>query len=712
MINLEKIIIGLSKKLNLKEHQIKNTLNLLSEGNTIPFIARYRKEATGNMDEEQIYIVNKEYEYALNLEEKKEWTINAIEKKGKLTDELVNLINNAQKLVELENIYKPYMDKKKTRAGVAISLGFEPLAKFILGLPKKSIVDEVNKYVSKEHDYNQVLQFCSDIIAEIISDDYDMRQIVKNSLFNYGYIITKLLKIENDKESKYKLYYDAKFKINKIQAYKFMAINRAKKEKVINVKFSFDSTFAKKQIIWKYTKNFESEAANVIKNAINDGFSRLLLPSIENEIWNELFDISESQSIDVFAMNLEHILSQSPLKEKNILGIDPGFRTGCKIAYVNKNNQVKHIDTIFPNEPHNNIFDSEKIIFDVIKQFPVDIIAIGNGTASRETEIFINNFIKKNNLDISHVIVSEAGASVYSASEIARKEFPELSVEKRSAISIARRIIDPLSELIKIDPKSIGVGQYQHDITTKKLDDKLDFIIKKIVNRVGVDLNTASAELLNYVSGLSNSISKEIVKYREKHGRINSRETLKEIPKITNKIFEQASGFLRIKDGVNILDETSIHPSNYELAKEIINKYNIDLNVDNQALVFSDKQISEMLNIVNNDEYILNEILDSIRQQKRDYREKFDAPLLRDDVLNIDSLKTNMTLNGVVRNVCDFGVFIDIGIKNDGFLHFNGMKNYDQNVNHYQKYYIGQILNNIAIKEIDYEHGRVELTEI
>lgn len=711
MINIEKIINDLSQRLGLKPYQVKNTLNLIRDGNTIPFIARYRKELTGNLDEEKIFQIHKEYDYQLSLEEKKIWTINAIDKKGKLTDDIINLINSSQKLSDLDNIYKPYAEKKKTRAAIAINLGFEPLAKFLLSLPKGSIMSEVQKYVNKDFDYGKVIQYVSDIIAEIVSDDFDVRTILKNSIFNFGYIITKPLKIENDIEKKYKLYYDTKLKINKIASYKVMAINRAKNEKVISVKFEFDKSFSLKQIIWKYTKNYKSVATEIILKAINDGLSRLLIPSVENEIWNDLFDVAEAQSIDVFSMNLEHILSQSPLKDKNILGLDPGFRTGCKVALVNKNNQVLDIDTIFPTEPHNKIEESEQKILNIIKNNNVDVIAIGNGTASRETEIFINEFIKKNNLKISHVIVSEAGASVYSASENARKEFPNLSVEKRSAISIARRIIDPLSELIKIDPKSIGVGQYQHDVSQKKLNQNLDFIINKIVNRVGVDINTASEELLNYVSGITKAISKEIIKYRNKVGKINSREELKLIPKFSNKVFEQSSGFLRIKDGANILDETSIHPDNYKCANLIIQKYNIDLTKDNSDLYFTEYEIIEMLKITNN-EYLLNEILDSIKQQKRDYRDKFDMPLLRQDVLKVENLAPNMEINGIVRNVCDFGVFIDIGLKNDGFLHFSGMKIDDKDFNHYQRFYIGQIINNLKVKKVDLELEKVELSQI
>lgn len=712
MINTNNIINELTKNLKLNDFQIKNTLNLISSGNTIPFIARYRKEFTGGLNEEQIFLIQKEYDYQLNLEEKKIWTINAIEKKGKLTSDIVSLISSATKISQLENIYRPYAEKKKTRAAVAINLGFEPLANYILSLPKNSIETEVKKYLKDNIDYNQAIQYVNDIIAEKISDDFEIRNILKNSIFNYGFIQTKPSKIENDLEKKYKLYYETKLKLNKMPSYKIMTINRAEKEKIISSKFIFEKSFPLKQIIWKYTKNYKSQAVDIIIKAINDGLSRLLIPSVETEIWNEMLEKAQNDCINVFSMNLEHILSQSPLKEKTVLGIDPAFKTGCKLALVNKNNQVLKIDIIYPNEPHNKIKESEDTLLNIIKNNKIDIIAIGNGTASRETEMFVNNFIKNNNLNISHVIVNEAGASVYSASELARKEFPDLSVEKRSAVSIARRIIDPLSELIKIDPKSIGVGQYQHDVPIKKLDENLDFITKKIVNRVGVDINTASNELLVYISGISKTISKAIIEYRNKVGKINSREELRKITKINDLVFQQCSGFLRIKNGNNKLDETCIHPDNYHFANKIIDILNINLDDDNSKLIISNDLLDKFLKICNNNKFILEEIISGIKEAKRDYREKFDTPLLRDDVTNIQNLKIDMEINGVIRNICDFGIFIDIGLKNDGFLHFSGMKNFNkENFNHYEKFYIGQILN-LKIKNIDYDNQKVELNEV
>ena len=707
MIDRNKLIFNISKKMNLKQEQINNTLKLIEQNNTIPFIARYRKEVTDGLNEEQIFYIKNEYDYQLSLEEKKLWTIEAINKKGKLTEEIIKQINACEKLTQLDNIYKPYIEKRKTRAAIAIKLGFKPLANYILSLPKKSIVDEVNKYVTNEINYQQVIQYVQDIIAEIISDDLSCREIVKNSILNFGYIVTKPKNIELDTNKKYTLYYETKLKIKNLLSYKIMALNRAEKEKVISLKFDFDIKFSNQQIVWKYTKNYKSEASSVIENAINDGMKRLLIPSVENEIWSELLENAQDHSIEVFKTNLEYILCQAPIKEKNILGIDPAFRTGCKLAMIDKNNNVLKIDTIFPVEPHNKIIESENILNEFLKEFNVDIIAIGNGTASRETELFISNWKKKYKLDIKHVIVNESGASVYSASELARKEFPDLSVEKRSAISIARRVIDPLSELIKIDPKSIGVGQYQHDVPEKKLDYNLSFVINKIVNRVGVDVNTASDVLLKYISGINEKIAKAIIQYRQNNKKIKSREELKNISLVTNKVFEQSSGFLRIKDGYELLDETSIHPDNYSVAKKIINDYKIDLNNSSTYKNLIGIDLNLICDKYNLDKYNAEQIIQSIIQKRRDYRDEFDAPILKQDVLSFEDLKLEMQINGVVRNVLDFGAFIDIGIKDDGFLHISSME-LENNQSQYDKFHIGQILN-VKIKKLDNNTKRVEL---
>ncbi len=705
----EELIKKICTNNNLPYNSVLNTIKLIHEGNTIPFIARYRKEMTNNLDEEKIFAIKKEYDYKVSLEERKEKIINAIEKKGKLTQEVIDEINKCEKLSELENIYKPYVEKKKTRAANAINLGLQPLADYLLTLPRGEIKQEVEKYINEKVNYDDAINGAKDIIAEIISDNNDIRKILKSSIYDYGYLITKLKNEENDKELTYKLYYDSRFKINKLQAHKIMAIGRAEKEKVINVKYEFDKTFATKQAIWTYTKNYKSEAATLIVEAINDGFSRLLIPSVENEVWSDIYEKAQEKSINIFSRNLENILTIPPLKEKNVLGIDPAFRTGCKLALVNKNNDMLLIETIYPNEPHNKVKESESILLNIFNNNEIDIIAIGNGTASRETELFINNFLIKNKINIPHVIVSEAGASVYSASEKAIKEFPELSVEKRSAISIARRVIDPLTELIKIDPKSIGVGQYQHDLPQKELEQNLSFTIEKIINRIGVDINTSSEELLTHISGLNKSISKSIIEYRKKNGKINSREELKNISKISDKVFEQAAGFIRIKNGSNILDETSIHPDDYNHASKIIDKYKIDLNKNNENLNINQKDIEEISKELNINILRVSQIIDSIKQQRRDYRDQFDAPLLRNDVLSFENLKIGMHLPGTIRNIVDFGAFIDIGIKEDGLLHISSIKKDTKDVNPFDLLNIGQIIN-VYIKNLDEKTRKVELS--
>ncbi len=707
-IDTKSLTLDVSNKLNLQEWQVTNVINLLAEDNTIPFIARYRKEMTNSLDEEVIFKIKKEYDYQVALEEKKEKTIQAIEKKGKLTQEVINQINACTKLIEIENIYKPYVDKKKTRAANAIAAGLEPLSKYLLSLPKGSITDEVKKYVNDKMSYENALAGAKDIIAEIVAYDNDIRKEVKKSMYEFGFLKTKIKNEENDSEKIYRLYYDNKLKANRIQGYKIMAIGRAEKEKVITFKFEFDKLFSTKQAIWKYTKNYKSEAADVIVDAINDGLARLLIPSVENEVWSELYEAAQEESIKVFSRNLEAILSQRPLKEKMVLGIDPAFRTGCKLALIAKNNALVLTDTIYQNEPHNKKEQAEKTIMKILNEYPVDIIAIGNGTASRETEIFINNVLMKHKISIPHVIVSEVGASVYSASQNARNEFGDLEVQKRSAISIARRIIDPLSELIKIDPKSIGVGQYQHDLPEDKLDENLDFTVKKIVNRIGVDINTASEELLKNISGLNSTIAKSIISYRNEHHKINSRKEIEKLPKVTKKVFEQSSGFLRIIDGDNILDSTSIHPDNYQVAEWILENYKIDLTKNNEALKVSTEDIKKIAKATKANEIIIESIIQSIKEQRRDYREQFDAPLLRNDVLSFEDLKQGMMLSGVVRNIVDFGVFIDIGIKNDSLLHTSNITK-DKIENPFEKFYIGQILN-VYVKNINKELKKVELS--
>ncbi len=700
---LENQYIEIANELSITIKQVKIIIDLLNKDNTIPFIARYRKELTGNLNEEQIFVIKKRYDYEISLNEHKEKIIQNITNKGKMTDELKQQIINCKKISEVDNIYKPYVERKKTRAAEAIKLGLEPLAKYLLTLPKGSIEDELKKY--NTIGIEKAIQGAKDIIAEIVADDIEIRGILKKSIFDYGFIKTKLKKQENDENKVYKIYYNFSTKIKKIFEYQVMAISRAEKEKVISVKYEFDKSFSIKQATWKYTKNYVSEATKLIVDSINDSFNRLLIPSVENEIWSELYHKAEEKCIDIFSKNVENILLQPPMKEKNVLAVDPAFRTGCKLALVSSNNDLILTSTIYQNEPFNKIDEAEIILEKILKENNVDIIAIGNGTASRETEIFINNFLKKNNIKIPHVIVSEAGASVYSASENARKEFPDLSVEKRSAISIARRVIDPLSELIKIDPKSIGTGQYQHDLPKKDLDKNLNFVVEKIVNRIGVDINTSSIDLLKRVSGLDSKSAKAIIDYRSDIGKINNREEIKIIPKITKKVFEQSSGFLRIKNGSNLLDETSIHPENYDIAKKIIKNFNINLLDDNSNLLISNDEIEIFSKKNNCSIELVNDIVKSIKQKRRDYRDDFRTPLLRHDVLEFKDLKIDMEVSGVVRNVVDFGAFVDIGIKDDALLHISNFKDKEDI---YSVVSIGQILD-LKIKSLDEDRKKVEV---
>lgn len=693
----------IESELNVSIKQIKVVMDLLNSDNTIPFIARYRKELTGNLDEEKIFEIKKKYDYLISLNQHKEKIIQSITNKGKITPEIIEKINKCKKIYEIDNIYKPYIEKKKTRAAEAIKLGLEPLSNYILSLPKGSIMPEVLKYKNISKD--DAINGAKDIIAEKIAEDLEIREILKKSIFDFGTINTKLKKQENDYEKVYKIYYDFSCKVNKIQDHQIMAITRAEKEKVISLKFVFDKNFVLKQSTWKYTKNYNSEASNIIKDAINDGLSRLLIPSVENEIWSELYSRAELKSIEIFSKNVENVLSQPPMKEKNVLGVDPAFRTGCKLALVSFNNSLILTDTIYQNEPHKKINEAEEKLKKILNENKVDIIAIGNGTASRETEIFMNNFLKKNGFNIPHVIVNEAGASVYSASENARKEFPDLEVEKRSAISIARRVIDPLSELIKIDPKSIGTGQYQHDISKKDLDASLNFVIEKIVNRIGADINTSSIDLLKTISGLNSLSAKSIIDYRTKKGKIKNIFELKSIPKITEKVFEQSSGFLRIKDGENPLDETSIHPDDYEIANKIIKAFSINIKTDNSNFKVDEEKVKLFCNKNNISYDKAIDIIESISRSKRDYREKFQSPILRNDILEFSDLKIDMDVSGVVRNVVDFGAFIDIGIKDDALLHISNFKNIGDI---YSNISVGQILS-LKIKSLDAERKKVEV---
>lgn len=708
----EELISQVAKSINVKDKQVKATLDLLSEGNTVPFIARYRKEVTGNLDEEQIFAIEKEYKYEENLKTRKEDVLRIIDTQGKLTDEIKQAIEACTKLKEVEDIYRPYKQKKKTRASEAIKNGLEPLANYLLSLPTTgSIDDEAKKYLNKEiKTINEAKQGAKDIIAEKVSDDPKFREKITDSILNYGFIVTKLKKDAKDEKGVYKQYYDHKEKLKFIEDYRIMAINRAEKEKVINKTFEYDKEFLYEYVYRGLTHGKDTIAKFLIDEALVDGLDRLAFPSVENEVWSSLFERASNTSIDSFSSNLENLLKQAPVTVKNIIGFDPAFRTGCKLAVLDNTGKLLEISKIFPHEPVKKVDEAEKIMLNLLKKYDVSLIAIGNGTASRESEKFVSDLVKKNNLDVKYTLVSEAGASVYSASENARSEFPDLHVEERSAVSIARRVLDPLAELIKIDPKSIGVGQYQHDLPAKELDEKLDFTVEKIVNRVGADINTASKELLTHISGLNKASALEIIAYRNENGGFKARSEIKKVKKIGAKAYEQAAGFLRIKNGKEVLDETSIHPESYKLAKEILKmypKYNIGSSELKEEL--SKVDIKELTTKLNSDEYTISDIISNLCEPLRDYRDEFEGPVLKSDILEIDNLHVGDKLQGVVRNVVDFGAFVDIGLHEDGLVHKSKIIIGERNVSPYKYLQVGDIID-VYVCELDKDRGRVSLS--
>lgn len=679
---MEQIITEIREALKIKESQIKAVLSLLEEGNTIPFIARYRKEATGGLDEEVINEIFKSYEYNKNLLERKEQVIRLIDEKGMLTKELEASILKAEKLVEVEDLYRPYKEKKKTKATEAIKKGLEPLATFLLLFSKDDPEAEAKKYLNEEvKSIEEALEGAMHIVSEVVSDNADYRKNLREEMSKNGIVETKLRRNAVDERKTYEMYYEYNEQVSTIKPHRILAINRAEKEKVINVKIEQDRNVMFNYLKYMVIKDESSPSAKYIELAIDDAIKRLIYPSLEREVRSELTEMAEEQAIEIFATNLQKLLLQPPLKGKVILGIDPAFRTGCKLSVVSPTGQVLDKGVIYPHERREGervskeqLDNAMRDLLRFIRQHKVELIAIGNGTASRETERFVADLIKTTNLNLQYVIVNEAGASVYSASELAREEFPDFTVEERSAASIARRLQDPLSELVKIDPKSIGVGQYQHDVSPKSLNESLNFVVTQAVNQVGVNVNTASKALLMYVSGLNKASAENVVKYRDKIGKFRRRDDLLSVPRLGEKTYEQAVGFLRIPDSDEALDMTSVHPESYNAAKAIMKKLNI------AGDMFGKEEVKELINSVNKaelqkelniDKYTLEDILDAFIQPLRDPRDEFDQPILRSDILDIEDLQIGMELEGVVRNVVDFGAFIDIGLKEDGLLHIS-----------------------------------------
>ena len=666
----EIIINELATEINIKQKQIEAVLKLLEEGSTIPFIARYRKEATGALDENVIQKIEEKYRYYVNLMERKEQVVRLIEEKGMLTAELRQKIIDCTKLVDVEDLYLPYKEKKKTKATEAIKMGLEPLAKMIMSFPTTgSLNDLFSKAPVSKEDAKEHTKY---IVAEWISDNAYYRKFIRNYIFNNGMIVSKVKKAAVDEKKIYEIYYDFKEKIRGAKSYRVLAINRGEKEKVLNVTLDYDGDYIFGELKNRIIKNPNSFVCSYVEEAIKDALKRLMYPSIERDIQNELTEKAEDSAIEVFKINLGNLLMQRPLTGYRVLGFDPAYRTGCKLACLDEKGNVLHIDVIYPHEPHNDKEGSRKKIIELISKYNLNLVAIGNGTASRESEEFIANIVKELN-EVFYAIVSEAGASVYSASKEAQREFPNLEVQERSAVSIGRRIEDPLSELVKIDPKSIGVGEYQHDVNSKKLTESLDFTVSKVVNNVGVNINTSSEFILKYVSGLTKSVITKIMKHKEKH-TFTSREEIKKLT--TPKVYEQAIGFLRINNGINPLDNTGIHPESYELTNNILKYLNLDIKnvqTDNFKKTLKNVDIDELINKFNSDEYTVKDIIKELLNPGLDPREEIDPPILRSDVLKIEDLTVGMELKGTVRNVSSFGAFVDIGIKNDALLHISKM---------------------------------------
>ena len=674
----ELIIEQISKDLNIKVKQVESVLKLLQEGNTIPFIARYRKEATGALDEEIIRSINDVYVYQVNLLKRKEDVIRLIDEKGMLTDDLKNSIMACNKLIDVEDLYRPYKEKKKTKATEAIANGLEPLSKIILSFCDIDIENEAKKYLTdKVTSVADAITGAKYIIAEIVSDNAEYRKEIRRRTYRDGIIVSKIKKNAKDENKIYEMYYDYQEKVNRIKPHRILAINRGESDEVLNVSIDINEDDILDYLNNKIVKK-DNYCSILVKEAINDSYKRLIKPSIEREIRAMLKDMGEESAIDNFAKNVENLLLTPPIKEKVVMGYDPAFRTGCKLAVVDKTGKPLNISVIYPTEPHNKIEESKKILLDLIDKYDVDIIAIGNGTASRESEKFVAEAIKDAKKRVEYIIVNEAGASVYSASKLAIDEFPDLTVEKRSAISIARRLQDALSELVKIDPKSIGVGLYQHDVTPKKLDESLDFVVTKTVNQVGVNINTASPSLLSYVSGLNKKAIDAIIEERNKKGMITSREEIKKIKGITPKVYEQSIGFMRIIDGSNPLDKTSIHPESYKETENLLQSLNLtvnDIGTDKLKELLSNFNINEYCEKLKIDKYTLTDIVNDLQKPNRDPRDNMPKPLLRGDILHIEDLKIGTKLQGTVRNVVDFGVFIDIGLHNDGLAHISKLTN-------------------------------------
>ncbi|TDL75952.1 Tex family protein [Peribacillus frigoritolerans] len=713
----ERIMKTISADLSITYKQVSNVIALLEDGNTVPFIARYRKEQTGALDEVQIRDISEKWHYTQNLESRKEEVIRLIDEQGKLTEDLKKEIEGALKLQKVEDLYRPYKQKRRTKATVAKEKGLEPLAEWFKGQPSNgSLKEKAMEFVNEEQEVltaEDAIDGAKDILAEWISDEPAYRQWIREQTFRKGKIITSSKDEEKDEKKVYEMYYEYEEPIQKVVPHRVLAMNRGEKEGILKVAIQAPADLITSHIQRNELKNQHTVVKDVYVEAIEDAYKRLIQPSIEREIRKELMEKADDRAIHIFSENLRNLLLQPPLKGRVVLGVDPAYRTGCKLAAVDETGKVLEIGVIYPHPPVNKAKEAKQKLIDVIKKNNIELVAIGNGTASRETEQFIADLIDELKSDLAYIIVNEAGASVYSASDLAREEFPEFQVEERSAVSIARRLQDPLAELVKIDPKSVGVGQYQHDVTQKKLNDSLTFVVETVVNQVGVNVNTASSSLLQYVAGLSKAVAVNIVKERDEIGKFQDRKQLKKIPRLGAKTFEQCIGFLRIPDGKHPLDSTGIHPESYKEVEALLKMLGLtlkDVGTEQLREKIAGINIKETAEAIDLGELTLKDICDSLVRPGRDPRDEIAKPLLKKGVLKLEDLQTGMELQGTVRNVVDFGAFVDIGVKQDGLVHISKLRN--SFVKHpLDVVSVGDVVT-VWVDSVDQHKGRVALTMI
>lgn len=713
-IDKEKLLKLVSSTINIPLHQVKNVIELTEEGNTVPFIARYRKEQTGALDEVQIRDITESWNYLNNLEARKEEVMRLIEEQGKLTPELKKQIQAALKLQQVEDLYRPYKQKRRTKATVAKEKGLEPFAQWIMSFPRESIHKKAAQFISADKEVateDDAIEGALDIVAEQIADEPSYRQWIRDRSFRKGIISSSVKDAEKDEKNVFEMYYAYEEPISKIVPHRILAMNRGEKEGVLKVSVKAPVEEIVDYLSKRIIKYKNSEVAPYLQKTIEDAYKRLIDPSVEREIRKELTEKAEERAIHIFSENLRNLLLQPPLKGKMVLGVDPAYRTGCKLAVVDETGKMLHIDVIYPHTAPNKLPEAKEKFRTIITKYHIEMVVIGNGTASRETEQFVVDMLKTIEREVFYLITNEAGASVYSASDLAREEFPELQVEERSAVSIARRIQDPLAELVKIDPKSVGVGQYQHDVSQKQLNESLGFVVETVVNQVGVNVNTASVSLLQHVAGLNKTVAQNVVKYREEHGKFSSRKELKSIPRLGAKTYEQCIGFLRVLDGEEPLDRTGIHPENYADVNKLLTK------LDKGKETLGKEELAQALNTVNVDELseelhigelTLRDILTDLVKPARDPRDELPQPILKKDILKLEDLTTGLELQGTVRNVVDFGVFVDVGVKQDGLVHISKLTN--RFVKHpLDVVSVGDLVQ-VWVEDVDVKKGRVALT--